>query len=74
MHRNANIVVTAWYKNKLIGLARSISDFCYCCYLSDLCVRNEYKRNGIEQELVKITKQIAGEECRFLFKYWYGTN
>ncbi|MGH2667475.1 hypothetical protein [Flavobacterium sp.] len=44
MHNNANIIVTAWDKDKLVGLARSISDFCYCCYLSDLCVRNEYKK------------------------------
>lgn len=68
MHNNANIVVTAWDENKLIGVARSISDFCYCCYLSDLCVRNEYKLKGIGQELVKITKQIAGGECKLILQ------
>ena len=56
MHRNSNIVATAWDEDKLVGLARSISDFCYCCYLSDLCVRDKYKRKGIGQELIKITK------------------
>lgn len=66
MHDNANIVVTAWDKDKLIGLARSISDFCYCCYLSELCVRNDYRRKGVGQELVKITKQMAGEECKLI--------
>ena len=66
MHNNANIVVTAWDKNKLVGLARSISDFCYCCYLSDLCVRNDYKRKGIGKELVKITKEMAGDECKLI--------
>jgi ribosomal protein S18 acetylase RimI-like enzyme len=66
MHNNANIVVTAWDKGKLVGLARSISDFCYCCYLSDLCVLNEYKGKGIGKKLVKITKEMAGDECKLI--------
>lgn len=66
MHNNANIVATAWDKDKLVGLARSISDFCYCCYLSDLCVRDEYKGKGIGKELVKITKEMAGDECKLI--------
>ncbi|NOT93850.1 GNAT family N-acetyltransferase [Ferruginibacter sp.] len=68
MHRNANIVVTAWDRDKLIGLARSISDFCYCCYLSDVCVRNEYKGKGIGAKLVKQTKQVAGDECKLILQ------
>lgn len=66
MHHKADIIVTAWDKKKLVGLARSLSDFCYCCYLSDLCVRNEYKSSGIGKELVKITKEIAGDECKLI--------
>lgn len=66
MHDNASIVATAWDKEKLVGLARSISDFCYCCYLSDLCVRNDYKGKGIGKELVKITKETAGDECKLI--------
>jgi ribosomal protein S18 acetylase RimI-like enzyme len=66
MHKNADIIATAWDKGKLVGLARSISDFCYCCYLSDLCVRNEYKGKGIGKELVRITKAMAGEGCKLI--------
>lgn len=66
MHHKADIIVTAWDKDKLAGLARSLSDFCYCCYLSDLCVRNEYKGNGIGKELVRMTKEIAGDECKLI--------
>jgi hypothetical protein len=36
MHDNADIVATAWHNDMLVGLARSITDFCYCCYMSDL--------------------------------------
>jgi ribosomal protein S18 acetylase RimI-like enzyme len=68
MHDNSNIVATAWDKDKLVGIARSISDFCYCCYLSDLCVRNDYKKNGIGKELVRITKEMAGDECKLILQ------
>ena len=66
MHANANVLVTAWDGSTLVGLARSLCDFCYCCYLSDLCVRDEYKARGIGQELVRLTKQEAGEECKLI--------
>ena len=68
MFNNSNIVITAWESGKLIGLSRALSDFSYCCYLSDLCVRNEYKRNGIGKELVRLAKQIAGDECKLILQ------
>ena len=38
MLRNANLVITAWDGNLLVGISRSVSDFAYCTYLSDLAV------------------------------------
>src|SRR5438094_7994977 len=38
MIRNANLVITAWDNNLLVGIARSLTDFCYVTYLSDLAV------------------------------------
>ena len=68
MHDNANFVVTAWEGEKLIGLSRAISDFCYCCYLSDLCVHNEYKKKGIGHKLVELTKEKAGKDCKLILQ------
>ena len=68
MFKNSNIVITAWESGELIGLSRALSDFSYCCYLSDLCVRDEYKRNGIGKELVRLSKQIAGDECKLILQ------
>ncbi len=68
MHENSNIVITAWHKDKLVGLARSISDFSYCCYLSDLCVRNDYKGLGIGRKLVRLTIKKAGDECKLILQ------
>ena len=47
MYANANLIITAWDTDILIGIARSLTDFCYCCYLSDLAIRQEYKNRGI---------------------------
>jgi predicted N-acetyltransferase YhbS len=41
-------------------VARSITDFAYCCYLSDLAVDRDCQRQGIGQELIRRTKDAAG--------------
>lgn len=63
---NANLVVTAWDGDKLIGAARALTDYCYCCYLSDLAVIKEYQRNDIGHELVQEIRNQIGDECILL--------
>ncbi|NYS35855.1 hypothetical protein HZZ02_19450, partial [Streptococcus danieliae] len=36
------LLLSAWVDGKLLGLARSLSDHAYCCYLSDLAVNKQY--------------------------------
>ncbi len=52
----ANLIVTARLDNKLIGVARSLTDFAFCTYLSDLAVDAGYQRSGIGKELIRQTK------------------
>jgi predicted N-acetyltransferase YhbS len=66
MYANSNLVVTAWDEDKLVGIARSLTDFCYCCYLSDLAVREEYKCKGIGRKLIEITKEVVGDQSMLL--------
>lgn len=61
MLQYANLVVTARLDNKLIGVARSLSDFSFCTYLSDLAVDLAYQKQGIGRELIKHTKLAAPE-------------
>lgn len=61
MYRRANLVITAWDGGKPVGIARALTDFSYCCYLSDLTVRAEYRRQGIDKRLIAEVKQAAGE-------------
>jgi len=44
----------------LVGVARSLTDFAYCCYLSDLAVDTAFQRRGIGKELIGRTHAIAG--------------
>ena len=60
MIRNANLVITAWDGDLLVGISRSVSDFAYCTYLSDLAVRLSHQRRGIGKELVRLTKLESG--------------
>lgn len=54
---HANLVCTAWSDDLLVGVARSLSDFAYCCYLADLSVDQAWQRQGIGQELIRQTRR-----------------
>jgi len=63
---NSNLVVTAWKGMELIGISRSVTDYSYCCYLSDLAVKKEYQKFGIGKTLIDITQQAIGEQTMLL--------
>ena len=44
----------------LVGVARSITDFSYCTYLSDLAVDQQLQKQGIGRELIDRTHRTAG--------------
>lgn len=66
MLSNANLIVTAWLNNKLVGIARSVTDFSYCCYLSDLAVASSVQNKGIGRHLIEETRKAAGPEAMLL--------
>ncbi len=66
MNANANLSITAWEGDELVGVARSLTDFAFCCYLSDLAVDRNYQKLGIGKELVRLTQEAAGEESMVL--------
>lgn len=64
---HANLTVTAWAGDKLlVGIARSVTDFSLCCYLSDLAVDECYQRSGIGKMLVTLARIVAGEEASLI--------
>ena len=66
MVKNSNLMVTAWHGEELIGIARSMTDFHYACYLSDLAVHMKYQRNGIGKKLQVKTQQQLGPNCKLI--------
>ncbi|MFT3704404.1 MAG: GNAT family N-acetyltransferase [Agriterribacter sp.] len=59
MLQHADIIITARDESKIIGVARSVSDFSFCTYLSDLAVDETYQRKGIGKELIRQTQLVA---------------
>ena len=63
MLSNASLVISAWHGKRLIGIARSLTDFSYVAYLADLAVDADYQRQGIGKQLIHETKRRLGREC-----------
>ena len=63
MLTHANLIITAWDENVLVGIARSLTDFSYVAYLADLAVDEKYQRQGIGKQLIEETKIRLGPEC-----------
>ncbi|WP_100373039.1 GNAT family N-acetyltransferase [Bacillus sp. FJAT-45037] len=57
------LLITAWEEKQLVGVARSLTDFSYCCYLSDLAVISTHQHKGIGRELINQTKEAIGHSC-----------
>jgi predicted N-acetyltransferase YhbS len=66
MLEHANLLCTAWDGNKLVGVARSVTDFEFCCYLSDLAVDQAYQKKGIGRELIRLTQSRLGARARIV--------
>src|SRR5687768_9836552 len=66
MIANANLTITAWDGDLLVGIARSVTDFVYACYLSDLAVRRSHQRQGIGTRLIAETRKHLGEKSKIV--------
>lgn len=66
MFANANLVFSAWDQGKLVGVCRALTDFSYCCYLSDLAVAKAYQKHGIGRELIARVQAAIGEEVALI--------
>lgn len=66
MLEHANLLTTAWDGDLLVGVARSVTDFSFCCYLSDLAVDQAYQRKGIGAELIRTTQRCLHPSCKII--------
>lgn len=63
MLANANLIISAWDGDKLIGISRSLTDFSYVTYLADLAVDASYQRQGVGKRLIEETQLRLGPDC-----------
>ena len=66
MLANADLLATCWDGDRLVGVARSVTDFSYCCYLSDLAVDTTYQRQGIGKRLIEETRNRLDPDCSII--------
>lgn len=63
MLKNADIIITAWDGENLVGLARALTDYTYVTYLSDLAVDKLYQHKGIGKRMIEETQQRTEPDC-----------
>lgn len=66
MLQHGNIIITAWKGDLLIGVSRALTDFSFCCYLSDLAVDKTFQKQGIGKELIRLTHEAAGKNATLI--------
>jgi predicted N-acetyltransferase YhbS len=62
---HGNLTITARDNKKLVGISRSLTDFSFCTYLSDLAVDLAYQKKGIGKELIRLTA-LAAPDARLI--------
>lgn len=63
---HAHLIATCWIGERLIGMARSVTDYHYCCYLSDLAVDSKFQRQGIGAQLIALTQTRLQARCKII--------
>ena len=66
MLEHSNLCISAWDSELLVGIARSMTDFHYACYLSDLAVDQAYQRQGIGKTLLDQTQAALQPTCKLI--------
>lgn len=68
MLKNSNLVVSAWDGDKLVGIGRAITDYGYCCLLSDLAIDRAYQKHGIGTEIIDHIQKEIGDEVALIIQ------
>ena len=63
---HGNVLITAWHNDALIGVSRALTDFAFCCYLSDLAVDEAFQRKGIGKRLIEETHRVSGPDTTLI--------
>lgn len=59
MLEEANLVISAWDGDRMVGICRCVTDWVYCTFLSDLAVRISHQGQGVGREMVRRTRDAT---------------
>jgi GNAT superfamily N-acetyltransferase len=63
---HADLTITVWDGERLVGIGRALTDFSYCCYLSDMAVDRDYQHQGIGRAMISSIRDYLGSEVMLL--------
>src|SRR3954451_2257419 len=66
MFASSNLVISARSNGVLVGVCRALTDYGYCCYLSDLAVDRPFQQHGIGKQLIRRVQATIGEEVSLI--------
>jgi enamine deaminase RidA (YjgF/YER057c/UK114 family)/GNAT superfamily N-acetyltransferase len=66
MFAGSNLVLSAWSDARLVGVCRALTDYSYCCYLSDLAVDRDFQKQGIGMQLIERVQAAIGDEVSLI--------
>lgn len=67
MLEHADVIVTARESGRLIGILRAVTDYSYCCYISDIAVEKESQGLGIGSRLIQqLQSYIGSDEVQYI--------
>ena len=64
--KGSDLIVTARLGGRLVGVARTLTDFASCAYLATLAVARDCQGLGIGRRLIAETRAAAGPEASLL--------
>ncbi|HEQ1856533.1 TPA: GNAT family N-acetyltransferase [Providencia alcalifaciens] len=68
MLNNADLLISAWVDEQVVGFARAITDFSFCCYISEIAVDTQYLHQGVGKHLLRLTAEELPPECHLIFR------
>lgn len=66
MLQHANLIITARQHNKLVGLARCLTDYSFVVYIADLLVDKAVQQQGIGAQLLAEVQRVTGPQVQQL--------
>lgn len=67
MLNNADLLISAWDGEQMVGFVRAVTDFSSCCYICELAIDANYQKHGIDRHLMRLAAEELPADCQILF-------